>query len=75
MIASSRCTELNGTLACFPDGATIRITYPAAYCRLVAGHLLLPRRGLSRLSQIHNRAAVRCSGFVGRRVTATLDYA
>jgi len=34
MIASSRCTELNGIPACFPDGATIRITYPAAYCCL-----------------------------------------
>ena len=36
MIASSRRTELNGILAYFPDGAMIRITYPAAYCRLTA---------------------------------------
>ena len=41
MIASRRRTELNGILACFPDGATIRITYPAAYCRIT-------RRGMSR---------------------------
>ena len=34
MIASSWRIELNGILACFPDGATIRITYPAAYCGL-----------------------------------------
>jgi hypothetical protein len=34
MVASRRRAELNGILACFPDGATIRITYPAAYCRL-----------------------------------------
>jgi hypothetical protein len=34
MVASSRRTELNGILACLPDGATIRITYEAAYCRL-----------------------------------------
>jgi hypothetical protein len=32
MVASSRHTELNGILARFPDGATIRITYEAAYC-------------------------------------------
>ena len=32
MIASNRRIELNGTLACFPDGATIGITSPAAYC-------------------------------------------
>ncbi len=34
MIASSWRTELNRVLACLPDGATIRITYEAAYCRL-----------------------------------------
>jgi hypothetical protein len=33
MIASSSA-ELNGILACFRDGATSRITYPAAYCCL-----------------------------------------
>jgi hypothetical protein len=34
MIASRRRAELNGILARFPDGATIRITYEAAYCGL-----------------------------------------
>jgi len=34
MIASRRRAELNDILACFPDGATNRITYPAAYCPL-----------------------------------------
>ena len=32
--AQGRRPGLNGILACFPDGATIRIAYPAAYCRL-----------------------------------------
>jgi len=34
MVTSSGRAELNRILACFPDGATIRITYPAAYCGL-----------------------------------------
>lgn len=36
MTASSK--ELNEILAYFPDGATIRITYPAIYFRLTSLH-------------------------------------
>ena len=36
MIASSLRAALQRILTHFPDGATVRITYPAVYCHLAA---------------------------------------